>query len=183
MDTEDESGWTPLLSAVSSEHTEVVKMLLETGRVDVKKKNETGRQAIHYAASKGNLEILSLLLQSGASVNARDKYGETPLHRAIQARNAENLVALLLEKVQRGQNLLLTTTKGAQVNAQNNQGDTPLHVACVEQNSRVIMQLVQAGADVELENKEGKNALDLLQKQKDTLHAVINLARKLHPKE
>lgn len=40
---------------------------------DVNAKNNGGRTALHYAASKGWLEIAQLLLTHGAKINITDK--------------------------------------------------------------------------------------------------------------
>ncbi|KAL4118454.1 hypothetical protein PRIC2_010779 [Phytophthora ramorum] len=42
-----------------------------------------GRTALHYAASKGSLELVELLVQHGAAVNAADYHGDTPTNLAI----------------------------------------------------------------------------------------------------
>ncbi len=38
--------------------------------------------ALHLATDKGHLEIVSILIDSGADVNSRTKIGRTPLHLA-----------------------------------------------------------------------------------------------------
>lgn len=40
---------------------------------DVNQKNDGGRTALHYAASKGRFKIAELLLSHGAKLNAKDK--------------------------------------------------------------------------------------------------------------
>jgi ankyrin repeat protein len=57
--------------------------------------------------------VARLLLDAGADLEARDDFGETPLHHAAWLGNAD-LVALLL-------------ARGAQVNARDKDYDTPLH--------------------------------------------------------
>ncbi|KAL4167380.1 hypothetical protein KRP22_012866 [Phytophthora ramorum] len=42
-----------------------------------------GRTALHYAASKGSLELVELLVRHGAAVNAADYHGDTPTNLAI----------------------------------------------------------------------------------------------------
>ena len=51
---------------------------------------------VHAAAHKGDLVQLKKLLASGASVNARDPFGRTPLHVATFARQPEVIRALAL---------------------------------------------------------------------------------------
>ena len=56
--------------------------------------------ALHYAVWKGHSELVSLLLESGADVNAHnanDHWGTTPLHAAAHSNNSA-LVKLLAEK-------------------------------------------------------------------------------------
>lgn len=43
-----------------------------------------GRTALHVAAYDGNLDAVRLLLQHGARVHAKDRYGRTPLLEAVQ---------------------------------------------------------------------------------------------------
>ena len=42
-----------------------------------------GRTALHLACSKGQLDTVRLLVDRGASVNAPDRFHNTPLHNAI----------------------------------------------------------------------------------------------------
>ncbi|VDP05333.1 unnamed protein product [Heligmosomoides polygyrus] len=78
----DELGWTPLMIASSAGRVEVVRYLLSLPQVDVNHRNVNRQTALHYATSKNHREIAHLLLEAGADVNASDKYGATPLHRA-----------------------------------------------------------------------------------------------------
>ncbi|KAF7125023.1 hypothetical protein RHSIM_Rhsim12G0134100 [Rhododendron simsii] len=61
---------------------------------DVNLKNDGGRTALHYAASKGNSELCELLIEEGAEIDATDRAGQTPLMNAVICENKE--VALLL---------------------------------------------------------------------------------------
>lgn len=53
-------------------------------------------ETLPAACRDGDLELARLLLSAGADVNARDKSGETPLHRAAEEGRAD-VVRLLLE--------------------------------------------------------------------------------------
>jgi len=50
---------------------------------------------------------------------------------------------------------------GAPVDVKNAAGETPLHFAAVENNEQIAELLVRSGADVLLENRDEKNALEL----------------------
>lgn len=55
----------------------------------------TGATALHCAASRGNAEMVKLLLQSGADICARDVLDGTPLHDAVRRRHPEAVAALI----------------------------------------------------------------------------------------
>ena len=53
--------------------------------------------ALHHACHGGHLEIVDILLEAGANINAVCLSGGTPLNRAIESSRVE-LVQYLLEK-------------------------------------------------------------------------------------
>lgn len=95
---------------------------------------------IHYARSASMLE---LLLDCGAEVDAEDSSGCTALSNAGNV----DAVRLLLKR-------------GANVNHQNVRGATALMFAVILDNRDVAKVLVEeGGADVTLEDVDGKNAM------------------------
>ncbi|GLH10406.1 uncharacterized protein GBIM_15357, partial [Gryllus bimaculatus] len=87
---------TPIMIATECGHKNTVHILLKYG-ADVAKKDFWKRQALHYAASGGNIAITKLLLDSKADPNARDNEGVTPLMRAAKSGDAQS-TELLLER-------------------------------------------------------------------------------------
>ncbi|CAD5215903.1 unnamed protein product [Bursaphelenchus xylophilus] len=75
----------------------------------------TGATALHVAASKGYNKLISLLVQAGADVNARDFEGWTPLHAAAHWSEKEACRILI--------------SRGADVNAESITGQNVLRVA------------------------------------------------------
>ncbi|CAM9819109.1 unnamed protein product, partial [Discosporangium mesarthrocarpum] len=49
-----------------------------------------GYTALHWAGQKGFLPIVKCLLENEASVNIRDRWQRSPLHRAAKARTANS---------------------------------------------------------------------------------------------
>lgn len=47
------------------------------------------RSLLHLAAAQGSLEIVSMLVNSGAAIHAVDRWGRTPLDDAVAAGHAE----------------------------------------------------------------------------------------------
>lgn len=90
-------GWTALHLAAAFGTPEAVATLLAHGaRIDALSGNPQRNQPLHAAVAIGrNTTIVTLLLEKGASVNARQVGGFTPLMSAAAA-NRRDLVELLL---------------------------------------------------------------------------------------
>jgi 26S proteasome non-ATPase regulatory subunit 10 len=88
-------------------------------------------------ASKGFVSIMRLLIKAGAKVNAKDKTGSTPLHRAASAGKYETAVVLVEEG-------------HARVDSHDKTGSTPLLVAVSCKESNIAVYLASKGADLEV---------------------------------
>jgi len=91
--------YTPLNSAVLSDHLPVVQELIRAG-ANVNIQDADGDTPLHCAASKCLLPIAQELIRAGANVNAQNNDGETPLcityihaHKAAQQSTGEALRA------------------------------------------------------------------------------------------
>ncbi len=74
LSIEDAEGWTLLrIAADDSKKLEIIAWLIEQG-VDVNRGDEEGYTPLHEAASLGYTDIVRLLLESGADVNALTSY-------------------------------------------------------------------------------------------------------------
>ena len=116
-------GW-PMLVYVcrgdNREHPEEIERLLALG-ADIDVRNYKGKTGLHCAAKAGFLQVIQLLIEKGATIDALDKNGETPLFEAIRStiKNSEKQRAAI-------EALLV---KGANPNLKNGKGLTPLQVA------------------------------------------------------
>ena len=162
VNAKNSEGYTALILASSNGHKEIVEMLLEKG-ADVNAKDKYNATALIKASSNGHKEIVEMLLEKGADVNAKTHNGSTALIKASENKHTE-IVAMLLDK-----------KYGAYVNATDDDGDTALMkvINCNEEDDRpwyqveydiieIVEQLLnQDGIDVNVENKNGKTALDI----------------------
>lgn len=79
------------------------KALLDAG-VPVDAKNRYGATALFFAADKGHLALIQLLLERGASTEVSDTfYGMTPVVRAIDRKHGESAILLLKHMLAAGQ--------------------------------------------------------------------------------
>jgi ankyrin repeat protein len=103
--------------------------------------------SIHQAAKIGHLEVVKQHLAAGTDVNAKDKYGHTPLHEAADEGRSKAIPELLI-------------ANGADVNAKNEEGYTPLSYAAMHGFMEIAELLIAAGADVNAKTKRGMTQLD-----------------------
>ena len=98
------------------------------------------------------------LVDSRGKVEARNEWGNTPLHAAAAHGKLARVSALL--------------KAGATLEARDKEGRTPLHqAAAFNAESAVVLTLLDAGADPKAKNTDGKTVFDLIRengKLKDT---------------
>ncbi len=123
LNEQDES---PLMYAALNNHLAQALKLIEKG-ADV---NKTGWTPLHYAATKGHVEMMRLLLDNNAFVDSESPNGTTPLMMAAQYGNGA-AVKLLLDE-------------GAQAMQKNKQGLSPLDFAQRASRPDAIKLLTQA---------------------------------------
>ncbi|KAL0084363.1 ankyrin repeat-containing domain protein [Phycomyces blakesleeanus] len=84
----DSHGFNALHLAVQSPQPMLVLYILSLGRLDIDTKDGVGQYTgLMWAANEGNALNIKLLLQFGASVDAVDQRGATPLHWAVTKGN------------------------------------------------------------------------------------------------
>ena len=80
------NGCTPLHVAVTTQDTNLVKVLLKYGGdANLQEYNDIGQKTpLHYSVEKNNYELTMLLLDHGANPTLGDKRGITALHTAAR---------------------------------------------------------------------------------------------------
>ncbi len=129
VDAQDDDGSTPLHRAISRADVELSRVQLLLDRyTNINLRNNKGQTALHLASQHGRLNVMRLLLEDGADVDALDSGGSTPLHQAISdvdSFHLEQAVGLLLDR-------------GANINLRNGQGLTPLYKASLRGYPNII---------------------------------------------
>jgi len=142
-----------LQTAILKEASDSIKMILrlieKSGEHEVlEETNKIGLSALLIAIRTGQHDVVSLLLDSGANPDSRDRDGESAVHVAVREEDY-NMLQILLKA-------------GADPNLPSHLGKFPLHLA-VEQNLLPLVKLmVDQGVDVEArEQAGGRTALHL----------------------
>ena len=123
INAQNDMGWPPLVYTCrgdNGEHPNAVLRLLQLG-ADINVQNYKGKTGLHCAAKAGFLNVINLLMEKGATIDATDNNGETPLFEAIRSTIKDS------EKQRAAVEVLLV--EGADPNVKNRKGLTPLQVA------------------------------------------------------
>ena len=111
--------------------------------------------ALHIAAQNNNVRLARFLLAHGATIEATDKDGNTPLHGAASALTVHDAFSVLPF----GDTATFLITNHANVNVLNNSKQTPLHMAVISKNLDATQALLRAQANVNTQDNEGKTPL------------------------
>lgn len=150
----DETMFTCLHYAAFSNNIELCKVLLSYDSVNVNAEDNAGETPLHWVFKWPNAppELVKLLLNKGADVNAQDNDSQAPLYEACLVGNLEG-VRLLLEH-------------GADVNdGEDVFGRTALHAAVTKGNLDIVKLLVEKGADLSRKNKQGRDPVSQAAKE------------------
>ena len=178
---QDDGYGTPLETAVLNGYLDLAEWLV-SHHASVNALDHEDGTVLHRAViddQSPKLEMLRFLLKNGASVDARRKGVETPLHLAVFLGRANVVNVLLahgadihargnfgqrpihLAAFPQGYPEIITIllAHGASINERQDNRATPLHQAAMIRNMEVVRLLLEKGADVRLADANGATAL------------------------
>jgi ankyrin repeat protein len=127
-------------------HEKIVRSLARAG-ADVNAEDDNGDTSLHYAAARGVLNILVILLEANGDPTKANHQGITPAHKAA----IYGQTAVIKRLSEAGYNNSILSF--ADLN-----GDTPLHFAVRGGYTTTSKLLTSLGADVNKANKQGLTA-------------------------
>ena len=152
----------PIHSAVLNGQWECVKVLAVVPGVDILI-DAKGRNALHYAAKYGDVNMISSCLHAAISKNAVDKRQQSPLIIAVIAQNPNAVKALI--------------DSGVQINMADDLNRSALHYAVLSNDLDSVKLLLEAtDVDVNIRDHDAHHPLDLIQKdapESDEIRALL----------
>ncbi|PRP83032.1 hypothetical protein PROFUN_09887 [Planoprotostelium fungivorum] len=128
--------------------------------------NQHGQLPTHLAAREGYLDLLKLLLESGASVSVADRFGFLPLHEAVSFDHLDCV------------DLILTVT-GADIDATVTvyPENTCLHIAAANDYVKTAELLLEKHADISARDAEGCTPLQIAgsQEMRDLMSGYVQI--------
>ncbi len=132
----------PWFLSIVMDNPEIIEILVKAG-ANIHAVDESGMEAIFFAAQQRKLEALKALVKAGCDANIKD-------------RNGNSLIANALDNSQILQYLIDT---GADTDVIHGQGQTLLHLAAQRENSEVIHVLMKAGGKINAKDNNGRTPL------------------------
>ena len=177
----DNNGITCLIIASRFGHTETVRYLVGLKDVDVNHADTSGFAALHYAVQQNHPDVMQVLIDAGADIEAMEEKGRSPLH--VACLSGSLAVVKMLLKAGAGVCVLsnggstclhfaahhghteivryLVDLPEVDVNHQGMNDQSALHYAARQRHPDVVEVLIDAGADIEAQDNDGYSPLFL----------------------
>ena len=131
-----------------------IQLVREGADVNAKDRDKLNYTPLMYVSFDGSTELIKLLLDNGADVNAKNESGVTPIMIA-SINGYLDTVELLIDN-------------GADVNAKNESGVTPIMIASNNGCLSTVELLIDNGANLYAKNNTGQTALDIAKEEGHT---------------
>ena len=133
--TPELEGNTALVTAVKTNDFDVIKLLVDSGKVDVNMVGENNGTALFHATILGNKKVVQLLIENKADPNIENNKGAVPHLRAVFLDEPDVL------------EIILNSGKADINHCFKKNGLTVLHIAVEHQKTEHVRLLIKFGAD------------------------------------
>jgi ankyrin repeat protein len=151
-----------LISAVTFEHFDAVKLLVEF-RANLNLQDQQGFTALHRAVDKGLEEMAEFLCTAGADPNTKNFLGRTPLYAAVAGECRQAAIAL----VEAGANVDVVNSRGEDIPAFAKRKGLDDVVAAIDRTRHAAAEAKQ----------KGKEALDAAIKKAPVLQKDLQIKK------
>ena len=161
----NDNGEIPLAIAIKKGYDVIAGILVNKSQdafSDANWFNAIGDPLLNIAAQNGNTELIRMLVEAGADVNALDHEENSPLH--IAAANGQNKAVTLL------------MTYDADMNYRNLKGATPIMLAAMSSQSSTYDMLLEYGANENIKDYMGYAPSEYLANPSLRLESEENVA-------
>jgi ankyrin repeat protein len=172
-------GFAPVCGDARAQDTQIDRLLVEECRrgnaekvaellkqgANPKAESRGGITALHQAASRGHVEVMRLLIDRGADVNAKDVHGRTPMGEAVGNHDPAAVKALLSAKAKPDDFALGQAGWLGRIEAVNLLLDatwdpsTGIVRAAQGGHVKIVQLLLERGASVQAKSADGNTAL------------------------
>ena len=193
VNAQDISGDTALHKAVISNQYELVQLILNYPQTDINLINIHRVSPLMVAAIFGYIDIVKLLLKTGADTSIQDELGRTAISRAVDEDDTATVQVMLkhgvdFRKVDHlGRTLLhgasingycdmirLLVEAGLAVDVRGYAGETPLHDASRAGYTSVAETLLELGADPSITDSAGRTPrIAAVQRGKEDVSRIL----------
>ncbi|CAG5125405.1 unnamed protein product [Candidula unifasciata] len=136
-------------AVIENDFARLTELLQQGGNVDEfyeDTMNISSKSLLHVCCGKGHVECLKVLIEHGAQLDVRDKWGQTPLMYSVTIQFPEVAKVLL-------------DADADLVSCQDRYGKAPLHCAVEAGSDELVQLLLQYGADINIRCHDGMTPL------------------------
>ncbi|WP_298714321.1 ankyrin repeat domain-containing protein [Chitinophaga sp.] len=167
IEARDAEGRTPLMTAVYKHQSQAAQVLIDEG-ANVNAQDKILNSPFLYAGAEGMTGIVRMCMKAGADYTVYNRYGGSALIPACERGHVETVIALLEDKK-------------FPIDHINRLGWTGLLEAVIlgnggENHIRIVQLLINAGADLNIADKDGVTTLQHARQKRQT--EIVRLLEK-----